>query len=301
MRHHLYAIACSCLLAFILVPRLARADAAHQAVTEGNTLYRQQHYREAAQQYAKAAEQRPETPEIDFNLGNAAYQQQDYAKALEHYNRALQTTDPALESQTKYNLGNVNYQQALQALANPQKAAEHLQTAMTYYRDSLEVDPQQPTARYNLELAHRLLQHLQQQQDQQQNQQNQHRDQNAQQDQQNQQQQNQQDQPDQQQAQQNQPEPNQDPREQREQQEQQEQNRQATSQDQQDPQTAQSDENTSNDPGTPPPQATTSQDLSPDEAERLLNAIRERAREADDLRQQRQRARLRDHHVDRDW
>lgn len=230
-------------------------------------LYRQQHYGEAAQRYAKAAEERPETAAIDFNLGNAAYKQQDYAKALEHYNRALQTTDPALESQTKYNLGNVNYQQALQTLSNPQQAAEHLQTAMTYYRDSLDVNPQQSAARYNLELAHRLLQQLQQQQDRQQDQKNQQQDQNAQQ---------------------------QTPQ-------QQDQQQQAPSQDQQDQQTVQSDEDTSNDPETPPPQATASQDLSPEEAERLLDAIRSRARAADDLRQQRQRARLRDNRVDKDW
>ena len=43
----------------------------------------------------------------------------------------------------KYNLGNVEYQQALQNLQRPQEAMPHLRSAMTYYRDSLEVDPQQ--------------------------------------------------------------------------------------------------------------------------------------------------------------
>jgi Ca-activated chloride channel family protein len=280
------------LLALMLVPRLVAADAAYQAVTQGNTLYRQEQYREATQQYAKAAEQRPEAAEIYFNLGNAAYKQQDYAKALEHYSRALQTTDPVLESQTKYNLGNISYQQALQALANPPQAAEHLQTAMTYYRDSLDVAPQQRETRYNLELAHRLLQQLQQQDQpqhtQQQEQSNKQKQENP--------SQQQQTQPDRQAQDQNQ-QSQQDQQAQR--QNQQDQHQRVPAQDTQDQQTAQSDEAASHEPGTPP--STASQDLSPEEAERLLSAIRERAREADNLRQQQRRVRLRDNRVDKDW
>jgi hypothetical protein len=41
--------------------------------------------------------------------------------------------------------------------------------------------------------------------------------------------------------------------------------------------------------------------LTPEEAERLLETIRERAREADRARQQRQRAQLRGTRVDKDW
>ena len=296
-RYSIYVIAYGCLLTFSLAPHLARADDAYQAITEGNELYQQQHYREAAQQYNKAAEKRPNTPEIDFNLGNAAYKQQDYDKAHEHYNRALQTSDPALESQTKYNLGNVNYQKALQARSNPQQAIEHVQTAMTYYRDSLEVAPQQPAARYNLELAHQLLQQLQKQQKQQQNQNNQQKQDSQQQKDKNQQQPSRQGQEDKQQAQQDQQEEKQD---QRGQPNQQDQNQQAASQAPEDQSATQSEKNTTNNSETPS-QTTASQALSPDEAERLLNAIRDRAREANEVRQQRQRARLRDNRVDKDW
>ena len=72
--------------------------------------------------------------------------QQDYGKAREHYTQALQTTDRTLEGKVKYNLGNVEYQQAYKT-QQPQAAMPHLRSAMTYYRDSLDVDPQQQDAR----------------------------------------------------------------------------------------------------------------------------------------------------------
>ena len=55
----------------------------------------------------------------------------------------------------------------LQAMQKPGEATTHLRAAMQYYRDSLDVDPQRQDARYNFELAQRLLQQLQQAQQQQ--------------------------------------------------------------------------------------------------------------------------------------
>ncbi|WP_089721111.1 tetratricopeptide repeat protein [Candidatus Entotheonella palauensis] len=140
------------------------ANSAYEAVRQGNALYQQEQYDGASKQYATAAEQLPDAAEIHFNQGNAAYKQQDFTKALEHYNQALQIANPDLESQTKYNLGNVKYQQALQSMAKPQEAVTNLKHAMTYYRDSLDADPKHPSARYNLELAQKLMQQIQQQQ-----------------------------------------------------------------------------------------------------------------------------------------
>ena len=120
------------IVAFGVVPLLADADSAYDAVQQGNTLYHEQHYEAAAQQYATAAEQLPGKAEIQFNQGNAAYKQQDFASALNYFTQALNTVDPRLESRTKYNLGNVKYQQALQAMSNPKDAIPHVQSAMTY-------------------------------------------------------------------------------------------------------------------------------------------------------------------------
>ena len=66
---------------------------------------------------------------------------------------AEHSTGRQLEGKVKYNLGNVEYQHALQTLQRPQEALPHLRSAMTYYRDSLDVDPQQQDARYNQSAA----------------------------------------------------------------------------------------------------------------------------------------------------
>ena len=154
-------------LVALYLPVPGQAVSPYQAVQQGNAFYQNGKYAEAAEQYGSASQMLPDAAEIHFNQGNAAYKQQDYGKAREHYTQALQTTDRTLEGKVKYNLGNVEYQQALQNLQQPQAAMPHLRSAMTYYRDSLDVDPQQQDARYNLELSHLLLHKLQQEQQQQ--------------------------------------------------------------------------------------------------------------------------------------
>ena len=247
------------LLIGLCLPVYGQATSPYQAVQQGNALYQNGKYAEAAEQYGSAGQVLPEAAEIHFNQGNAAYKQQEYSKALEHYTQALQTADRTLEGKVKYNLGNVEYQQTLQNLQHPQKALPHLRSAMTYYRDSLDVDPQQQEAHYNLELSHLLLHKLQQEQQQQQQQQGPPQDDQ---------------QPDRQQ--------------------------QAASSEPQG-QPAEQRQDASQDNAPPPGQQTAAQrELRPEEAARLLEAIRERGREADNQRQQR-RAKTRASQVDKDW
>ena len=156
---------CSILLVLI-VAAPAGAVSPGEAVRQGNTLYDAGDFDAAVQQYDAAAQALPDAAAVHFNLGNALFKRQQFNAAVEHYARALMTAAPGpagLEGRLKYNLGNVAYRRALQALPDAQQALPHLQSAMTYYRDSLEVDPQQGNARYNLELAHALLRQLQQQ------------------------------------------------------------------------------------------------------------------------------------------
>ena len=156
---------CSILLG-LLVAVPASAVLIEDAVRQGNALYDAGSFGAAARQYAAAAQVLPDAAAVHFNLGNALFKQQRFDAAAEHYARALTTAAPGpagLEGRLKYNLGNVAYQRALQALPDAQQALLHLQSAMVYYRDSLEVDSQQRDARYNLELAHTLLRQLQHQ------------------------------------------------------------------------------------------------------------------------------------------
>jgi Ca-activated chloride channel family protein len=273
-------------LVALYIPVPCQAASPYQAVQQGNAFYQNGKYAEAAEQYGSASQTLPGAAEIHFNQGNAAYKQQDYSKAHEHYTQALQTADRTLEGKVKYNLGNIEYQQALQNLQQPQAAMPHLRAAMTYYRDSLDVDPQQQEARYNLELSHLLLHKLQQEQQQQSPQQQQGQSQ----DQQRQDQQAQQDGQQQERAPQQTPDPE----------SQQGQHQQAAASEQQSQQGEQRQDAAPENAPPPGQQTAAQQELRPEEAARLLEAIRERGREADNQRQQR-RARMRASQVDKDW
>ena len=150
----------------LFMPAPVSAMPPDEAVRRGNALYEAGYFDAAQQQYDVASQARPDAAAVRFNLGNVLFKQRRFDDAVEHYARALTTAVPGpggLEGRLKYNLGNVAYQRALQALPVAQQAIPHLQSAMTHYRDSLEVDSQQRDARYNLELAHTLLRQLQHQ------------------------------------------------------------------------------------------------------------------------------------------
>ena len=284
-------------LVALYLPVPGQAASPYQAVQQGNAFYQNGKYAEAAEQYGSASQMLPDAAEIHFNQGNAAYKQQDYGKAREHYTQALQTTDRTLEGKVKYNLGNVEYQQALQNLQQPQAAMPHLRSAMTYYRDSLDVDPQQQDARYNLELSHLLLHKLQQEQQQPkpQQQQGQPQDQ-QQQDQQQKAQQDGQQQGQQQQSQRQDGAPQQTPSPDPQQSQQQ----QAAASKPQGQQAEQPQDASQDNAPSLGQQTAAQRELLPEEAARLLEGIRERGREADNQRQQR-RAKARASQVDKDW
>lgn len=268
-------------LSMLLGPMPGYALSPHEAVRQGNALYQAGEYAAAARQYAAAAQALPEAVVVHFNQGNAAYKRQDYAQALEHYTRALHSAPPPLESRTTYNLGNVKYQQALQALARPQDAMALARAAITYYRDSLDADPQQLDAQYNLELAYRLVQQLQH-----------NLPSPPQQAQQNALQQpaplQQQQAPSPQTQSQHQPQPPQPAPSQ-------------TTQEAQGSQGQQPSHSHATADQSEMRQAVRPHQLSPEEGERLLEMIRERARETERVRTQWQRTKSRDGRVDKDW
>lgn len=147
-----------------LLPWWGPAGDAYQAVERGNALYLAGQYEAALGEYAIAVTVQPDVPEIAVNQGNAWFRRFDYDQALEHYLDALDTVDPYVASRVKYNIGVVKYQQALDAMQTFQDALSETNAAIDYFRDSLRLDPKLDDARYNLELAYRLLRRINEQQ-----------------------------------------------------------------------------------------------------------------------------------------
>ncbi|MCK6457612.1 MAG: tetratricopeptide repeat protein [Phycisphaerae bacterium] len=129
-------------------------------VDRGNLALQEQRWDDALEAYRRADVAQPETPEIAYNRGVALYRKGDFDKAREAFGDALRTRDPALEAKAKFNLGNCAYATALGKLNDLPGAIEELTKALNYYRDSLQLNPDDREARQNIEMAQLLMKDL---------------------------------------------------------------------------------------------------------------------------------------------
>jgi len=138
-----------------LCPSLAEGQRGRGQVSEGNRLYSEGRFDEAHQKYLEALLDDPESPLIRFNDGSALYRGEDFQKAMERFQEAAESGDPALQSAAWYNLGNALYRQ------------QQLQQSLEAYKQALRANPSDGDSKHNLE---RVLEQLQQQEEQQQQQ-----------------------------------------------------------------------------------------------------------------------------------
>ncbi len=165
--------------------------------------------------------------ETIYNLGIAHYRNGDIQQAAEQFRMVIGSQNDSLAARARFNLGNAFYSQALTQLKPPaadnaaptsaqattattptasqdvESGVKLLRSAITQYRSALRIDANDTDARANIELAQSLIDEIEQQQDQQQQDQQQQDQQQQDQQQQDQQQQDQQQQDQQQQDQEN--------------------------------------------------------------------------------------------------
>lgn len=285
----------------------ARADfAAHLLIEQGHAHYQAGRHQEALAAFEQVPEEGNERilPELLHDKAAALFKLGRLDDARELWVRAAGLRDAAFEAQSRYNIGNCHYEKALEAAsADPPQAPAALKLldeAVAQYRDALRLDPRNANARANLELAARLKKQIEEQPPPQSQPQSQPSSQP------NQDQQDEQD-PDQPQGPQSQPSDQNDQQRQPQDHDQQDPN----SQRQQRPQPDPDDPNRQQDPNSAPqPQPQAPQDdaadeqppppevrMSPEEAQRLLQMIRD----AEKARREALRARQRIRPVDKDW
>ena len=283
-------------------------EAAEQAMSEGR-------FREALDLYDHAGTLWPEKAAIPYNMGVAAYRQGDLARAAELFDQArLLAEDPSLRARSAYNLGTTAARSALEsqeqdaaiARTRMKDATESLKSSLDHFRQAIEADPTDGDARANGELAWRWLQKLQEQMEQQgQQQQDSSQDPNENEDQQSQDQQSSQGG----QQDQDQPPPDPDPDQNQNQPQQQDQPQPSPIRDEQQQQQGAQDEQQQEQQPAAQQQQQSQQDERPDsterkpmsreEADRLLQSVRDKeARRREELaRQEASRRRP----VDKDW
>jgi tetratricopeptide (TPR) repeat protein len=120
-------------------------------------------YDKALQGFVDELVERPEDPSVLFNVASAHYQMKNYKDAEEVLTRVALSGDPKLRSEALYNLGNCAYRQG------------RLQDAAELYKTALELTPDDQDAKFNLEFVrdeirrrHEEAQKRQQEQNQQQ-------------------------------------------------------------------------------------------------------------------------------------
>jgi Ca-activated chloride channel family protein len=253
-------------------------------------------YADAIKALREAELMLPDMPQITYNQAIAEYRLGNYEKARELFNRALTTRDLDMEERIKFNLGNCAYAEALERLSDLSGAIEKARLAISHYRDALDLNREDTDARANIETAYLLIKDLldkkkkeeEEKQKQQQNPSSQpSQDQECEQPQQGDQDQ---------QQQQPQPQPGEEDQEQKDEQQQQppqpepgegEQDRQDESQPQPQPSPEEPSQDEAQKPPPRPaqPQEQNERKMSKEEADRLLQAVRDKERERrEDLR-----------------
>ena len=119
-----------------------------ELIQEGEKNQAAEAWEEALKYYRDAEIERPENPELSYNIGNAAYQQESYEDALERYFRALNSEELEHQAWTHYNLGNTLYRSG--------KYPEAIQA----YQKCLELTPDDQDAKFNLEFVRKKMKEM---------------------------------------------------------------------------------------------------------------------------------------------
>ena len=223
--------------------------------------YQRGEYDQALQLYRDALLDRPDAPELHFNVGDALFKRGEYDQALREFERVLSAEEQKIQAQAHYNMGNSFFQQ------------QAFEQAVAAYKQALELDAADEDAKVNLELALEKLQEQQQQQEQDSEQDQQDQDQ----------------QEDSEQDQQDQDQQEDSEQDQQDQDQQQQQDSQQDQQDQQQQQQSEQDQQQEE-------QSAEQQSISPEEAQQLMDALKNRELEA-----QKRRFRATGRAQDRDW
>jgi tetratricopeptide (TPR) repeat protein len=117
----------------ICVPGLIQAQTAHEFRRGGDKSYTRGEYNEAEEKYRKSLEDDPEMKAF-FNLGNSLYNQQRFEEAREQYDKAIaRTEDPLLQAKAYFNKGNSFFQE--QKL---KESIESYKEALRNYPDDMD-------------------------------------------------------------------------------------------------------------------------------------------------------------------
>ncbi|MBD0320368.1 MAG: hypothetical protein ICV87_08540 [Gemmatimonadetes bacterium] len=123
-----------------------------------NAQYRRGEVRPAAEAYARAVERGATTAPARYNLRTALLRLRQFDQARPHLEAAAGATpDSVLRLRAHYNLGNTELEPAFADTSKSEERTARLRRAVAHYKRALLVAPADGDAKWNLELAQRLL------------------------------------------------------------------------------------------------------------------------------------------------
>ena len=133
-------------LAVVAYPALVGfGDSPEARNRKGNAYYKEGRYDEALTEYRNAQVLSPELRELSFNAGDALYMKGDLPNAVKEFGVASAADDSLLAASAFYNAGNAFLKMG------------DIENAIESYRAALIENPSDADAKFNLELALRLL------------------------------------------------------------------------------------------------------------------------------------------------
>jgi mxaK protein len=98
----------------------------------------------------------PDDARAHFALAAMLVEQQDFENALDHWTQVL-SYESNLTAKAYYNRGNVNLNKALALTASDGRQIPLIELAKQDFRSTLAINPDDRAARYNLEVALRVV------------------------------------------------------------------------------------------------------------------------------------------------
>ena len=130
-------------------------------VKKGNLLYNSKKYSEAARAYEEALTKGEGSAMVNFNIGAARYKDEKYNMAVESFNRAIAAGSDNIIQFADFNIGNIQYRKgSAQEKRDIKKAKEMYETALSFYKRAIELDPGDRDAKFNYEFVSKKLENL---------------------------------------------------------------------------------------------------------------------------------------------
>ena len=125
-------------------PANCRAGAS-SSVKKGITAFSKGEYAKAEKNFIDAQLDRPDMPDLYYDIGTAAYKKGDFKSALRNFRKALDCKNKDLKNKARYNLANTEYRMG------------DFEKAVKDYEKVLKENPEDKNARDNLEFVKKKI------------------------------------------------------------------------------------------------------------------------------------------------